>query len=107
MLSVLHSLANITCADLTLQQCPTEICEIIGDSCVDRLRISFISRCFASFIHVVALTTEACQCSQTGMSGGIQTGVIGCTRDVSFPDNGTTIVEYCYVNGGCPDAFFD
>lgn len=53
-----------------------------------------------------AATSAECACTQTGWSGTVQTGVIGCRSHPSFPDNGTTVETYCYVNGGsaakCP-----
>jgi hypothetical protein len=99
--------ANLTCEDVPVSECPLSICTVLGDKCVDRLRLVFHFYRISFFILLdLAAASEICACTQTGISGGNQTGVIGCRRHPTFPDQATTIAEYCYVNGGaaaqCP-----
>ena len=60
-------------------------------------------------LTTTAPLADACQCTSTGLSGGVQTGVVGCTRDSVFPTGIADRDMYCFINGGasakCPCSF--
>ncbi len=96
---VCQSSSEKSCQIIYVNDCDTELCFVRNNTCVERLPF------FSFFDDQTALLSSECHCTVDGFSGGVQTGVVGCTRHESFasPDALTT---YCYVQGGaasrCP-----
>jgi hypothetical protein len=71
-------------------------------------RASIVCGGFSSFtpLTFAAFLSDSCACSQDGWSGGVFTGVFGCTRHSSFTGVDDTVETFCYVKGGsdslCP-----
>lgn len=78
-------LANIACADVPADKCPLQICSLSPTGqCQDRLRCAIIPHIHTLDCRRSASRSDECACTQTGWSGGVNTGVIGCRRHSSF-----------------------
>lgn len=97
--------------NVSASQCPPDLCFLRNATCIDR-SLS-VNRWSANSWRLkslnLAIFSDECQCTSDGFSGGIDTGVIGCTRDISFIGIKDSDQAFCYVSGGaaskCPCTY--
>ena len=74
------------------------------------LYVHFVRSIICNFHSQTAFDAYECMCTYTGLSGGVQTGVLGCQLHEVFNAGAVDpSVMFCYINGGaqsrCPAIF--